>query len=173
MKKTITIVLTALSLAACGMVQADPLPGYAVTAIQAVHATIWQANGSYYMTVQDPAGGVYCGVSAQADLAKIPFTRTPLEIVLASIPPLTAEQQAQCNGTVVSAWKVAPNPTATDNPPTRPMKNDQLQPIISRVLVGTPCENTASEPVAIVNLTQQYRHTTNAAGVRGVAVCQQ
>lgn len=93
--------------------------------------------------------------------------RVTLTELQKTLKPLSSSELLECWGTTV--WNVAPNPTSTSIPQTRPMKNALMLNISARIVVGLPCED---EKIAPLNSAQEYHYATNGAGVRGVTLCQ-
>lgn len=127
-----------------------------------------QSGGSVYFRVTIK-GAHWCFVSKSATLAALPDRWQSLAVMSAGMIPLTeAEWKVCASDKPGSLWFVAKNSSATDVPPTRPLKNE-AGVNKWRILVGTPCEDPA--PASGVAPATLLLHATNSDKIRGLTVC--
>ena len=130
-------------------------------------AEIQQVSNIFYLRI--PIAGIrWCFSKRTDDLLSIQKGWAPLIGQVVSSIPATVEQIQVCNDAMPPTfWIVAKNPSATDIPPTRPLKNEQMVNTW-RILVGIPCEN---ETINVISSSTEYHYATNSGGQRGITVC--
>ena len=146
---------------------ADATPSQMPSLIEWAQAQWRQHNGMLYLRV--PIGsGMWCfsrstaGIAAKSDEWEYAAPQVVVTI------PATLEQVQVCTDTLPAPqWVVAPNVSATDTPPTRPLKNAAMVNTW-RIAVGLPCEAVM---VSVLTAGKEYHWATNSAGQRGITVC--
>lgn len=146
---------------------ADATPTQMPSMIEWAQAQWKQHNGIMYLRVRiGSAGWCFTRTTSSITAKSNEWEYVAPEAVMTI--PASIEQIQVCTDTLPT-WSVAPNPVATDTPPTRPLKDVNM---VNRwrIAVGLPCEN-----VIISKLTagQEYRWATNDTGQRGITVCKQ
>lgn len=89
-----------------------------------------------------------------------------------SVIPVPLEHIQVCTDSVpvpAITWKVAINPSATDTPPTRPLK-DAAMVNRWRIAVGLTCEGAT---ISALTGGNEYHWATNSDSIRGITVCHQ
>lgn len=171
MGRIITILISMLFLPSQALAV---LPPYPPTITQIANAEVWVKDGWFYTIVElnKLTGGTekWCKFIPLTYINAMPDTRQKLSVV--ETPAGGQVQIDECNGIrKPPEWVVAPNPSATDIPPTRPLKNASAV-TFGRILVGASCEPTVPSPAwQALKGGQEYHYAVNAAGQRGITVC--
>ena len=151
-----------------GIAEAVEQPNQTPSFTEWARAEWKQHNGIMYLRVPI-AGMTWCFTRSTDNIvSKSDEWELVAPSVLASIPA-SIEQVQVCTDTLPPTfWVVAKNPKAVDNPPTRPLKNEQMVDTW-RILVGIPCE---PETINVIKAGgAEYHHAVNSDGQRGITVC--
>ena len=153
---------------------ASVFAGPAITPPRSPTITEWmtseykQHNGViYYRVTMDTIR--WCFTQTVDNIISIPDAWQSAAVATAAMVVLTPEQFQVCNDTLPPAiWKVAPNPSAVDIPPTRPLKDAAMKDRW-RIAVGMPCEDVT---INVINAKgSEYHWAANNSGQRGITVC--
>lgn len=133
-----------------------------------LNTQVRQHNGVVYVRINVAGIATGCFTNITEKIVALPDRWQTLAELSANPVPATAIDAQVCNDTLPETlWIVAPNPSATDIPPTRPLKDD-LYLNRWRIRTGLPC---ASETVRAYTNTSEYHYAVNDAGQRGITVC--
>ena len=132
-------------------------------------AEVKQHDGVIYFRI--PIGNLrWCFTRSTDEIVSIPDQWQNMTGMALKTIPLTLKEIQVCTDTLPpTIWVVARNPSATDNPPTRPLKNEQMINVW-RILVGIPCEPDTIN--VIKSGGNEYHHAINSDGQRGITVCE-